>query len=124
MKGNRASEAGRRGENAALEHLESQGLTLLCRNFRRPFGEIDLIMREGNSIVFIEVRVRHHPAFGDGLTSITRSKRRRLWRTAAAYLQARPDLAAQPSRFDVVSVTADGNHSDCTWVVDAFCEDG
>ena len=120
MSGSRTAATGRWGEDAALDYLESRGLTLLHRNFRRRFGEIDLVMQQRDCIVFVEVRVRRHPSFGDGLTSITYRKRQRLRRAAAAYLKTHSDLASNPCRFDVVSVTAAGTSAVCAWTVDAF----
>jgi putative endonuclease len=117
------TDSGRQGEDAALAHLESKGLILLCRNFRRRFGEIDLVMRERDCIVFVEVRVRRHSDFGDGFNSVTRGKRLRLWRTASAYLQSHPGLAALPSRFDLVSVSTIGSEATCDWLIDAFTAD-
>jgi putative endonuclease len=120
VNGDRSAGTGDWGEDAALQHLERQGLELLCRNFRRRFGEIDLVMREPDCLVFIEVRVRRNRAFGDGIASITRVKRQRLARAARAYLQTRPDLDALPGRFDVVAVSSENGQTTCTWMTDAF----
>src|SRR3990172_1533488 len=85
-----AANRGKMGEHAeglACAHLVRHGLTLLQRNYRCVRGEIDLIMGEGASLVFVEVRYRHKPWFGSGAESVTRHKRAKLIATASHYLQ-------------------------------------
>ena len=106
-------------EALALQHLQSQGLVLMGRNYRTPGrggGEIDLIMREADgTLVFVEVRQRSRAAFGGALSSITRGKQRRIIRAAQHYLMR---LARQPAcRFDVVVIEADGQPQ---WIKAAF----
>jgi putative endonuclease len=90
-------------ENAAAVHLQQAGLQPVTRNFNCRYGEIDLIMRERGCIVFVEVRYRNTAARGGGLASVGRSKRLKLMRAAAMFLQANPRLAAEPCRFDVIA---------------------
>ncbi len=94
---------GAAAEAAALRHLEAAGLVLLARNARFKVGELDLVMREGETVVFVEVRLRRNAHFGDGFDSVDRRKRQRMVRAALAWLAARPSLAARPCRLDVVS---------------------
>lgn len=107
---------GNRGEQRALEYLGGQGLTLLERNFRCRAGEIDLIMRDGEVIVFVEVRVRTHSEFGGALASITPAKQRRLARAAAHWLQRHRLTQRAACRFDVVAFEGERPH----WLRQAF----
>jgi putative endonuclease len=95
---------GRDGEEAALAHLLARGLRLVERNFRCKGGEIDLIMRQNELLVFVEVRQRADAIHGDAAASITPAKRRRLLLAAQLYLLR---LAMVPAcRFDVVAIDA------------------
>ena len=91
--------AGGAAEAAAAQFLARQGLTLTCSNYRCRMGEIDLVLRDGPTIVFVEVRLRTNPAFGGAAESIGPRKRARIIAAARHYLSARQDL---PCRFDVV----------------------
>jgi putative endonuclease len=102
------------------QYLEAQGLKLLARNYRWPRGEIDLIMRHGGSIVFIEIRFRRTARFGSAAESVDAHKRARLVATALHYLQTHRALASVPSRFDVVAVLPDGPGYQIQWIADAF----
>ncbi|HEU0154286.1 MAG TPA: YraN family protein [Arenimonas sp.] len=111
---------GAAAEAAALRHLEAAGLVLLARNARFKVGELDLVMRDGDTVVFVEVRLRNATHFGDGFASVDRRKRQRMVRAAQAWLAARPALARHPCRLDVVSARAeDGAHA-LDWQRDAF----
>ncbi len=102
-------------EQLACEHLQASGLQLLHQNYRLKMGEIDLIMRDGNIIVFVEVRYRKTNRYGGALLSIDPRKQARIMRTAQHYLQYRaPDAQA---RFDVVAVEGDDN---INWIKNAF----
>lgn len=107
---------GTEAETRALQLLKRAGLRLEQRNFHTRRGEIDLIMRDGESMVFVEVRFRQSDAFGGALESITRSKRRRLIAAANAWLQQTRCRA--PARFDVVTVTGDNGAPE--WIKNAF----
>jgi len=114
VSGGRAAD-GAAAEGLALAHLEAHGLRCLARNFRTRRGEIDLVMRDGRELVFVEVRKRRGAAHGDGLESVTAAKRRRLAAAASAYLQR--CRGNPPCRFDVVALDGAGG---VTWVADAF----
>jgi len=111
----------RRGEAAeslAADFLQRRGLTVLERNYRCRFGEIDLVARSGELLVFVEVRARTSEAFGGAAGSITATKRRRLVAAARHYLAThRADRAC---RFDVVLVR--GAEQQLEWLTDAFGE--
>ena len=98
----------------AGEYLTRQGMRLLERNFRCRLGEIDLVMQEGNTLVFVEVRLRRNQQFGGAVASITHHKQQKLLKTAQIYLQQLKHLP--PCRFDVV--VTDGDHME--WIRDAF----
>ncbi len=104
-------------ETRALDYLQRQGLTPLARNVRSPRGEIDLIMEEDRTIVFVEVRLRTRSDFGSGAESVTRRKQEKLIATAAYFLQQHKPLAKRPARFDVVSV---GYQDKMDWIKNAF----
>ena len=112
--------AGRRAERRARRHLERRGLTTIARNYSRPYGEIDLVMRDGPVLVFVEVRYRGRGSWIDGIQSVDAAKRRRLARAAEAFLDAHPEYDADASRFDVVSVSRTNFGRRVEWVADAF----
>ena len=112
--------AGRRAERKARRHLEHHGLTTIAQNFSRPYGEIDLVMRDGPVLVFVEVRYRGPGSWLDGLQSVDLEKRRRLTRTAEAFLDSHPEYEDDATRFDVVSVSGTNFPRRIDWVADAF----
>ncbi|OGO95863.1 MAG: YraN family protein [Coxiella sp. RIFCSPHIGHO2_12_FULL_44_14] len=104
-------------ESYACEYLQKQGLSCVMKNFRCPQGEIDLIMQESQYFVFVEVRFRKHPRFGDGIETISYSKQRRLISTALQFLQQRDLIDKVNGRFDVLGITAEKN---IVWIKNAF----
>ena len=112
------NERGREAERQAAEYLESQGLRIVERNWRCRLGEIDLVAKQGGTLVFVEVRARSSRAFGGAVESIGYAKRRKLVAAANLYLGARRLDAA--CRFDAVLIEADGR---IRWVRDAFRAD-
>lgn len=95
----KSSDAGKVAEELAATYLQQQGLTLLTSNYRCKFGEIDLIMRDGQSLVFVEVRLRSNASFGGAASSITAQKQRKIAMTAEHYLQHHGNQAC---RFDAI----------------------
>jgi putative endonuclease len=95
---------GQAAEDAAVTFLESQGLAILLRNFRRRTGELDVVARDGDTLIIVEVRTRSSEQFGGAAASVDFRKRRRLLRAAAQLLQIRPDLGKLKVRFDVIVV--------------------
>ena len=112
------NEAGRRAEQDACDYLQRQGLRLVERNYRCAHGEIDLVMRDRDTLVFVEVRYRRSQRYGGGVASVDWRKQGKLAATAAHYLQAHPKAARRPCRFDVVAIGGEGPH--VNWVSDAF----
>lgn len=96
---------GRRGEQIAARHLAARGLTIIERNWRCPQGEIDLIARDRDELVFVEVKTRSSVAFGHPLESITPVKLARLRRLAAAWCDAHPG-GHDTIRIDAIAVIA------------------
>lgn len=105
-------------EDRALEFLRGQGLGLIERNFRSRYGEIDLVMEDGPTVVFVEVRFRAGARFGGALESVDRRKRDKLLATAACFLAARH--LNRPSRFDVAGLSPRGNGLAIQWIKGAF----
>lgn len=112
MKGDGAA-----AEKLAAEYLQRNGLCLLHSNFRCRMGEIDLVMHDGKTLVFVEVRLRSHAGFGGAGASITRSKQVKICAAAQIYLQQNaPDA---PCRFDAVLMDkVDAQHIE--WIKNAF----
>lgn len=106
--------AGDAGEDAALAHLQQHGLTLVERNFRCRGGELDLIMRDGATVVFVEVRRRASSAFGGAAASIGAAKQARLVAAALTWLQRYRTPPA--CRFDVIAIDAGA----LTWLRNAI----
>ncbi len=109
---------GKSAEEQARRHLEQRGLRLLESNYRCKLGEIDLIMQDGEALVFIEVRYRKSDLFGSAVESITAQKQNKLLATANHYLQRKRTSA--PCRFDVVGITGQRVDIRIEWIKDAF----
>lgn len=110
-------------EARAAAYLRRRGLRLIARNFSCKFGELDLIMRHGDALVFVEVRGRTSSTFMSPAASIDPRKQRRLALTATFFLKAKPQYACLPARFDVVAVTGPNYRPTIEWIQDAFALD-
>lgn len=106
-------------EALACRHLSAHGLSLVQRNYHCARGELDLIMRDGVELVFVEVRFRKHDHFGSGAESVDRRKQTKLIAAALHYLQ-HTQQHKQPCRFDVVAITPRGPSHTIDWIRDAF----
>ena len=107
-------------ESTARDWLQSKGLHFIAANVRERGGEIDLIMREGNTTVFVEVRYRRSAQFGGAAVSVTRSKQHKLLQTARLWLaRHNGSFDTVDCRFDVLAFT--GNEIE--WLKNAFGED-
>lgn len=114
---------GHDAEQACCSYLQQQGLKLLDRNYHGRRGELDLVMQDRGTVVFIEVRYRKNNAFGGALESITSSKQEKIRLTAEQYLQQETDL--KDGRFDVVAMTGkiqnNGSYDySFEWIKNAF----
>jgi len=97
---------GKRGEDLACRELERRGYAIVARRYRQRGGELDIIARDGPTLVFVEVKARDGREFGEAGEAVTRFKRRRITRLALDYMM-RHHLSDCPCRFDVVSIHFD-----------------
>ena len=111
-------QTGKDAERLALRHLEQQGLRLLAKNWLCKRGELDLVMLDGDTVVFVEVRYRQHAQWGGALASIDARKRQKLILAAQYFLQREPRWANSPCRFDVVTMDSATPHFN--WLRNAF----
>lgn len=110
---------GRSGEDEAVDFLVRSGIRVLERNFRCPGGEIDIIARDGRTILFIEVRSKRSQKFGTPEGSITPAKMKKISRAARWYLK-KSGLENSPARIDVIAIIWDGGEPLFNWIVNAF----
>ena len=108
---------GKKAEDVACSFLQRNGLSLVQRNYHCRYGEIDLIMQDSDTLVFIEVRYRSSIKFGSAAESVDNNKQRKLAFTANHYLQKHP--TNQPTRFDVVALAPQQQPE---WITNAFME--
>ena len=131
---NNSITTGAEAEQAACRWLQQQGLETLTQNYRCRHGEIDLIMQQGEELVFVEVRFRKHQHFGGAIASVDRRKQQKLIRSAAYFLQQHPRLNNRPCRFDIMAASINRDHSlaagrgdqhgnrlEWQWLQNAFC---
>jgi putative endonuclease len=114
-----AGNHGRIGEDLAHRYLRSRGCTVVARNYRPPsgHGEIDLVVRQGEKLVFVEVKTRASADFGEPERAVDREKQGHVARAARDYAR-RANVAWQQVRFDVVSVVLSPRRVE--WLQDAF----
>jgi putative endonuclease len=113
--------SGQAAEQSAYTFLCREGLRLVCRNFRCRRGEIDLIMLDGQTLVFAEVRHRSSGSFVRAVLTVDRRKQRKLASAAAMFLAKHRNFGQHTSRFDVVGIDRDANDGIAIeWIKDAF----
>ncbi|MBC8316434.1 MAG: YraN family protein [Desulfobulbaceae bacterium] len=110
---------GKKGEKEARVFLEKSGYKIVASNYRTRSGEIDLIARDREVLVFVEVKTRSNTMFGSALEAITPRKQRQISKVAAEYL-ARYGFTDSPARFDVVAVTIEHSSPHVELVKNAF----
>lgn len=98
---------GIQGEALAEKHLLAKGFLSIDRRYRSPYGEIDLIMLDQNTLVFIEVKYRSHSTLVSAELAVSSAKQRRIIQTALCYLNENPQHADRMMRFDIVSLSGD-----------------
>ena len=103
-----------------MEAMKSEGLGLICRNYRIRQGEIDLILQDRSEVVFMEVRYRASERFGRPEETINVAKRIRLQRTAEHFLTTHRNLRDRPCRFDVFAVSGSKEKPVFDWLRNAF----
>lgn len=112
---------GARYESLALKHLKANGLKLIEKNFQCRLGEIDLILRDKDCLIFAEVRYRSSNRFASAAHSVDDRKQAKIAQTAAMYLARRPELSNCTVRFDVVAIDdVDSGPGRLQWMRDAF----
>ena len=110
---------GKLGEDLACRELERRGYAILARRYRRRGGELDIVARDGETLVFVEVKTRDGEAFGLGGEAVTALKQRRMTKLALDYMM-RHRLDGVPCRFDVVSIRVEGGRRSIEVVQNAF----
>lgn len=111
---------GKKGEALARDYLGRQGLVPLENNYRCNLGEIDLVMRHGDTLVFVEVRQRKNTHYGSPLETVSVTKQRKLRRAAEHFLLSRKIPARLGLRFDVVGIVGMDSSARIDWVQNAF----
>jgi len=114
---------GARIEALASAFLQDHGLIPVAANAHFRGGELDLVMREDRSLVFVEVRYRRSRAYGGGAASVDASKCRKLVHAAERFLAAHPELSRLACRFDVIDASGDPDAPAFEWLRDAFRAD-
>ncbi|PLX67181.1 MAG: YraN family protein [Denitrovibrio sp.] len=104
---------GRSGEQQAAKYLQKKGYKIITKNYRCKFGEIDIIARDKNTVVFVEVKARSGARYGMGYESVRPDKQAKLVKTAQHFLA---ENGESPARFDVVSI----DDGDITHIENAF----
>ncbi|MCW8870211.1 MAG: YraN family protein [Proteobacteria bacterium] len=109
-----------RWERLACDYLQQHGLELITANFRIKAGEVDLIMEDGETLVFVEVRYRRHQQWASAEESVTPAKQHRICQAAAAYLKMKRLTHRCYCRFDVVAINGSLTPPRLNWIQDAF----
>jgi len=112
------TQLGKSGEEKAVEFLEGHGIEILTRNFRSPYGEVDIIGRKGEQVIFFEVKTRTSDTCGYPEDSVTPKKKERLVETALFYLQEK-NLLLNNWRIDVISILLEENELKYEWFENA-----
>ncbi len=110
---------GKLGEDLAKKRLKALGYRILERNYRCPLGEIDLIARDGDVLVFVEIKTRKGQFFGPAKEAVTRRKKKQLSKVALAYMKSK-NLWGSSARFDVVAIEHGDGKGEVEIIRDAF----
>lgn len=119
MKSPSGKDTGRTGEEQAVRFLVKAGYRIMDRNYRCPFGEIDIIALDGRTIVFVEVKSRRTESYGEPELAVGRDKQRKISRIALNYLQEK-NLTSSNARFDVVALKILPTGKQLKHIQDAF----
>ncbi|MCH2338648.1 YraN family protein [Pseudomonas sp. NPDC047963] len=112
--------SGKLAEDFTLRYLETRGLRPICRNWSCRSGELDLVMLDGDTVVFVEVRYRRHAAWGGALESVDLRKQQKLIKAAQLFLLKESRWAKHPCRFDVVAISSNEDGAQPSWIRNAF----
>lgn len=110
---------GKRGEELALKKIKRLGYKCIARNYRCPLGEVDLIARDGDCLVFLEIKTRQGRSIGYAKEAVTERKKRQLSKTALAYMKENK-CSESKSRFDVVAISLNGDKEEIEVIKNAF----
>jgi putative endonuclease len=116
---NRRQQLGQQGEALAVRHLKKAGYKIIETNYRTPLGEIDIIAKDRDTIVFIEVKTRSSVHFGSPKWAVTPAKQRKISMVALAFLKA-TDQSTARARFDVVAVMSNRDAPQVEIIKNAF----
>lgn len=111
-------QVGSKGEDLAAEFLKGKGYRIIGRNYKTPVGELDIIAKDGETLVFIEVKTRSSNAFGYPFEAVDSRKKRKLKNLALFYLKNQKKNCA--ARFDVISINLTGTKKEIEHIKDAF----
>lgn len=111
---------GKQYEQLAQQHLKRSGCSVLACNATYRLGELDLVVRDGECIAFVEVRYRKHAGWGGALESVNWHKQRKLIRAAQLWLMRNPQYSDSTCRFDLVTIDSNQQPHQCLWYKDAF----
>ena len=109
--------SGALGEEQAANYLAQKGYRIVQRNFRATGGEIDIVARWKDTLVFVEVKQRSYTAFGGPLAAVTKAKQLRIARAATQFIKTHPNVSYKQLRFDVICILPEGTEH----VENAFC---
>lgn len=116
----KAAKIGQLAEQQACDFLTQQGLQLIERNYHCRNGEIDLIMQDNQDIIFVEVRVRNNPRYGNAIESVDYRKQKKMIKTATYYLYQQKWLNKVNCRFDVIGISYTQAKAAINWIKNAF----
>jgi len=116
---NKDQEFGKKGESIAVMHLKQNGYKIVEQNYRTKFGEIDIIAKERDTLVFIEVKARKTSAFGRAKYAVSAAKQKKICTVALVYLKEK-NLSGSSARFDVVAVDGSGGTLQVEIIRNAF----
>jgi putative endonuclease len=110
---------GSKGEDLAVKFLKRKGYGIVAKNYKTPIGEIDIVAKDGETLVFVEVKTRADNSFGHPFEAVNHRKREKLKKLALYFLKncCKKEL---PSRFDVLSIHIDGDSNEIEHIIDAF----
>lgn len=109
---------GNKGEDIAVDYLKKKGYTVLHRNYNTPLGEADIVAKDKNIIVFVEVKTRSSDAFGQPFEAVNYKKQEKLKKIALYYLKH--NKIESPVRFDIVSIISRNGKAEINHILEAF----